>query len=356
MVAALLARLGGNARQPLGRRAGDPEVAAGEHDAVRPVSRPCDGLDGDRRSRRCGCRGGRARRGRGHRTVSRGRHRLLARLHDEGHGHRSDRERDHPHHRGHLRAAGTRRCVRDRRFNGGLRRSLGHDARLAGCCTRGGGAARDDPLGLPSAPCPPRLRGPPGQDHRLMDSAARGLWSWRVPRRRRTCEADQGALLKARAAAPRAGPTSSPLRPSSLERHPPCQGEVQHTTERVHIGSGVDPAAADLLWRDVIERADPLPAAGCAAVESVPVWRARSRSGRRARSPLDQQVGGLDVACTKPVRWISSSAAPAWPATARPPRRQRAGLVAYAAAQITSGDEPHRDIRIPSFLRPHTPG
>ena len=66
------------------------------------------------------------------------------------------------------------------------------------------------------------------------------------------------------------GGGSEQLRPQlrvvavALERHVAGEREVQDAAERVDVGAGVDPPAADLLRRDVVERADP-PARCCVA-------------------------------------------------------------------------------------------
>ena len=74
----------------------------------------------------------------------------------------------------------------------------------------------------------------------------------------------------------------------------------QDAAERVDVGAGVDPLAADLLGGDVAERADPAARARRAA-------RARMRlvspkSVRYAWSPAEQDVGRLDVAVDEPAR------------------------------------------------------
>ena len=143
---------------------------------------------------------------------------------------------------------------RARRAGGGL----GGDARLGGGEAGRGGAARDDALGL-------GRHGARGGGLRGAAEVAGGrvalvgVLGHRARRRRRRSSAGQPGAQRGRQRRRR-----GQLRPQlrlvalALERHPPGQRVVQHAAERVDVGAGVDVAAADLLRRDVVERADPV--------------------------------------------------------------------------------------------------
>ena len=120
----------------------------------------------------------------------------------------------------------------------------------------------------------------------------------------------------------------------ALERHPARQREVQHAAERVDVRARVDPPAADLLRRDVVQRPHPLPGARRRRCGSAPAWPARSRSGRRGRSASTSRFAGLTSRWTKPARWIASSAAPACATIAGRLGRVERPAAAHERAQV----------------------
>ena len=128
---------------------------------------------------------------------------------------------------------------------------------------------------------------------------------------------------------------------------------MQHATQRVHIGSRVDPAAADLFRGDVVERADPSPAAGRAAAGEH-LLREPEVAQVDVPGRIDQQVRRLDVAVdeTGPVDLVDRRAGLADDAGRF--GDGEAAAVAHPAVQIRSGDETHGDVGdsvgLPGFI------
>ena len=88
----------------------------------------------------------------------------------------------------------------------------------------------------------------------------------------------------------------------TCERPLAGQALVQHAAERVHVGARVDRFAADLLGRDVLDRAHQLTRAGQAGDRGRLLRQAEVRQVAvlTAGAPGDQDVGGLDVAMDEP--------------------------------------------------------
>ena len=146
---------------------------------------------------------------------------------------------------------------------------------------RRGGADGDEPLALARARRRPRPRARRGRGRRPTGSGRRALGQRALDHRRRARRGTAGrghARLRRRL-----GQVRPQLRLVALarERHVAGERVVEDAAERVDVGARVDALAADLLRRDVVERADP-------------VARASSRR-RRERVLGEPEVGQVDV-------------------------------------------------------------
>ena len=91
---------------------------------------------------------------------------------------------------------------------------------------------------------------------------------------------------------------------ASRERRVAGEQLVEHAAERVDVGAGVDPLAADLLGRDVVEGPDEGAGRGDAGARvdlagEPEVGEVGVLAGARA---LDEDVARLDVAVDEPAR------------------------------------------------------
>jgi len=132
----------------------------------------------------------------------------------------------------------------------------------------------------------------------------------------------------------------------ALERHVAGQHEVEDAAERVHVGARVDALAADLLRRDVVQRADPL------------LGLRRSRAAERVlgepevaqvhmADSVHHHVLRLDVAVyvARAVDRIERVAE-----LQRDVRRLTSGERSRAVderAQVVAGDVPHHEVSAP---------
>ena len=145
------------------------------------------------------------------------------------------------------------------------RRGLRGQPRLGRRRARRGGAARDHPLGLARERGRSRRRARPGRGRPPTDSARPAPSPSRARPRRRTAPAGPARTADGTGGGAESCAHSFASSPCALERHAAGEREVQDAAERVHVGAGVDPAAADLLRRHVVERPDPLAGARPAA-------------------------------------------------------------------------------------------
>jgi hypothetical protein len=127
------------------------------------------------------------------------------------------------------------------------------------------------------------------------------------------------------------------------ERRAPGERVVEEAAEAVDVGARVDPLAADLLRRDEVERADPVPGPRRAlrdlALREAEVGEVDVVFG------AEQDVGGLDVPVDEAggVRGVERGAD-----LGDDPRHARRGQWAGAAherAQVVAGHVAHRDER-----------
>ncbi len=122
----------------------------------------------------------------------------------------------------------------------------------------------------------------------------------------------EGAELRAErlAARPAGARTSSRPSPPGREGRPAGEHLVEHAPERVDVGARVELVAADLLGRDVVERADEGAGAGqCGRRGAALDPLGQSEVGQVGVVPavtlrmlLDEHVAGLDVAMDEPAR------------------------------------------------------
>src|SRR5215216_252242 len=209
----------------------------------------------------------------------------------------------------------------------------------------GRGSARDGALGAAVA------RQARGGARRAPEVARRRVALGRVlGERAQHDRVELGGQLPARLGRPRrrireVGPELG-LVGLALERDAAGEHEVQDAAERVDVGAGVDALAADLLWRDVVERADPLLRARLAAARER-LLREPEVAQVDVPGRIHHHVLRLDVAMhvAGPVDRVEGVAEPHRDAR-RPLRLQRA-LGAYDGAQVAARDVAHHEIRAP---------
>jgi hypothetical protein len=205
-------------------------------------------------------------------------------------------------------------------------RALGHEALTLGWAAPGGGGERGAP------------------------QIARGLVALVGVLRERALDdrveiagevRDEHARLRRRVGEVRPQPRLVAL---ALERHLARERVEEQAPKRVDVGARIDALAADLLGRDVVQRADPVSGLGGARDRQRVLGEPKVRQVDVVLGG-QQDVGGLDVAVDEAgaVRRVERR-----PDLADDPRRtlgRKPALAAHQAADVVAGDVAHRDVR-----------
>ena len=133
----------------------------------------------------------------------------------------------------------------------------------------------------------------------------------------------------------------------ALERHPTRQALVEQTTERIDVGPRVEPLAADLLRRHVVDRSQWTLGWRQRRVEALAepeVPQPDVRRGRGGAAAIDQHVAGLDISVDQADRVCGVERAGE---LLDDPDRDWGGEPALGAdqrLQVAAGDVAHRDV------------
>ena len=130
----------------------------------------------------------------------------------------------------------------------------------------------------------------------------------------------------------------------AVERDAAGEREVEQAAERIDVRARVHAIAADLLGRDVVERADPVaglgrPGRGERVLGEPEVGQIHVLLG------AEQDVRGLDVAVDEPRRVRGVECRADLGDKPRGARRREPALAPHEAADVVPGDVAHRDVR-----------
>ena len=145
----------------------------------------------------------------------------------------------------------------------------------------------------------------------------------------------------------------------ALERPLAREALEEHAAERVDVGAAVDLLAADLLGRDVVDRADEAAVAGEAADRRDVPREAEVADVRvLAVGPsATRMLPGFTSRWTSPAACAASSASPAWRTIAHGALGLEPPFAAQQLAQVDAVDVRHREVEHAAVLargeRPH---